>query len=73
MITFASTKVVDYESYKTAQQKELIDLLWIWNMNRGIFGTPGRDEEWTLSISMTDADVDHYLGVFEEFASELTR
>ena len=42
-------------------------------MNRGIFGTPGRDEEWTLSIGMDDADVDHYLGVFEEFASELTR
>ena len=73
VITFASTKVVDYETYKSAQQKELIDLLWLWNMNRGIFGTPGRDEEWTLSIGMNDADVDHYLGVFEEFASELTR
>ena len=73
VITFASTKVVDYESYKSAQQKELIDLLWLWNMNRGVFSTPGRDEEWTLSINMTDADVDHYLGVFEEFASELTR
>jgi glutamate-1-semialdehyde 2,1-aminomutase len=73
VITFASTKVVDYESYKNAQQKELVDLGWLWNMNRGIFGTPGRDEEWTLSIAMSDADVDHYLGVFEEFASELTR
>ena len=57
VITFATSKVVDYESYKSAQQKELIDLLWLWNMNRGIFGTPGRDEEWTLSIGMDDADV----------------
>jgi glutamate-1-semialdehyde 2,1-aminomutase len=51
----------------------MIDLLWLWNMNRGVFSTPGRDEEWTLSVGMTNADVDHYLGVFEEFASELTR
>ena len=73
VITFAGSKVVDYESYKSAQQKELVDLLWLWNMNRGIFGTPGRDEEWTLSITMSDRDVDHYLGVFEEFAAEITR
>jgi glutamate-1-semialdehyde 2,1-aminomutase len=73
VITFATSKVVDYESYKNAQQKEMIDLLWLWNMNRGVFSTPGRDEEWTLSVGMTNADVDHYLGVFEEFASELTR
>ena len=26
VITFASTKVIDYESYKSAQQKELVDL-----------------------------------------------
>jgi glutamate-1-semialdehyde 2,1-aminomutase len=73
VITFAQSKVVDYDSYKTAQQKELIDLVWLWNMNRGIFSTPGRDEEWTLSITMTPADADHYLGVFEELAAELTR
>ena len=73
VITFAQSKVVDYDSYKSAQQKEIIDLVWLWNMNRGIFGTPGRDEEWTLSITMTPADADHYLGVFEELAAELTR
>jgi len=73
VITFAQSKVVDYDSYKTAQQKELIDLVWLWNMNRGIFSTPGRDEEWTLSVTMTSADADHYLGVFEELAAELTR
>ena len=73
VITFATSKVVDFESYKSAQQKELIDLLWLWNMNRGIFSTPGRDEEWTLSVAMTDGDTDHYLGVFEEFAAEISR
>ena len=27
-------------------------------MNRGIFMTPGREEEWTLSVTHTDESVD---------------
>jgi glutamate-1-semialdehyde 2,1-aminomutase len=72
-VTFAKNPIVDYESFKSQQDGELCDLAWLYNMNRGVFSTPGRDEEWTLSVGMTNADVDHYLGVFEEFASELTR
>ena len=30
-------------------------------MNRGIFMTPGREEEWTLSVTHTDEAVDHYV------------
>jgi glutamate-1-semialdehyde 2,1-aminomutase len=48
-------------------------LTWLWNMNRGIFATPGREEEWTLSVRMEDADVDHYVRTFGELADELTR
>ncbi len=42
-------------------------------MNRGIFMTPGREEEWTLSVTHTDEAVDRYVEVFEEMAFELTR
>ncbi len=41
-------------------------------MNRGIFMTPGREEEWTLSVTHTDEDCDHYVEVFEEMARDLT-
>jgi glutamate-1-semialdehyde 2,1-aminomutase len=41
-------------------------------MNRGIFMTPGVEEEWTLSVAHTDEDVDRYLGAFEAFARDLT-
>jgi len=34
--------------------------------------TPGEDEEWTLSVLHTDADLDRYVEVFELFASEVT-
>jgi glutamate-1-semialdehyde 2,1-aminomutase len=34
--------------------------------------TPGREEEWTLSVTHTDAAIDAYVQVFDELASELT-
>jgi glutamate-1-semialdehyde 2,1-aminomutase len=35
--------------------------------------TPGREEEWTLSVTHTDEAVDAYVAVFEEMMDELTR
>jgi glutamate-1-semialdehyde 2,1-aminomutase len=35
--------------------------------------TPGREEEWTLSVMHDDASVDRYVQVFESMADELTR
>ena len=51
---------------------ELSDLAWLFNMNRGIFMTPGREEEWTLSVTHTFDHVDRYVAVFEELAQALT-
>ena len=41
-------------------------------MNRGIFMTPGREEEWTLSVTHTDEAVDAYVDCFEELAEAIT-
>jgi glutamate-1-semialdehyde 2,1-aminomutase len=71
-VTFSPTKVVDYESFKANQDVEVTELAWLFNMNRGIFMTPGREEEWTLSVSHTEEAVDAYIGVFDEMAAELT-
>jgi glutamate-1-semialdehyde 2,1-aminomutase len=71
-VTFATEQVVDYETFKAAQDVELTELAWLYNMNHGIFMTPGREEEWTLSVTHTAADVDHYVDVFAQLAAELT-
>ncbi|MEA2380107.1 MAG: glutamate-semialdehyde -aminomutase [Solirubrobacteraceae bacterium] len=71
-VTFSPQKIVDYETFKETQDAELADLAWLFNMNRGIFMTPGREEEWTLSVTHTDESVDRYVAVFEEMAAELT-
>jgi glutamate-1-semialdehyde 2,1-aminomutase len=72
-VTFSPTKVVDYESFKANQDADLCNLAWLFNMNRGIFMTPGREEEWTLSVTHDDASVDRYVEVFAEMARDLTQ
>src|SRR4051812_47347360 len=71
-VTFSTEKVVDYPSFKRAQDPELSELAWLYNMNRGVFMTPGREEEWTLSVTHDDAAVDRYVQVFAELARDLT-
>ena len=71
-VTFATTKVIDYETFKAQQDAAVAELAWLYNMNRGIFMTPGREEEWTLSVTHTDEAVDAYIAVFDEMASDLT-
>jgi len=70
-VTFSPEKIVDYATFKANQDEELSELAWLYNMNRGIFMTPGREEEWTLSVTHTDAEVDRYVAVFEEMAADI--
>jgi len=72
-VTFSPVKIVDYETFKANQDEDLAELAWLYNMNRGIFMTPGREEEWTFSVTHDDASVDAYVQVFEEMAADLTR
>jgi glutamate-1-semialdehyde 2,1-aminomutase len=71
-VTFATDRIVDYASFSAHQDAELTDLAWLYSMNRGIFMTPGREEEWTLTVAHDDAAVDRYVAVFAELADELT-
>jgi glutamate-1-semialdehyde 2,1-aminomutase len=71
-VTFSPVKVVDYATFKENQDAELSELAWLFNLNRGIFMTPGREEEWTLSVTHTEEAVDHYVEVFGELAAAIT-
>jgi glutamate-1-semialdehyde 2,1-aminomutase len=51
---------------------ELTELAWLYAMNREIFMTPGREEEWTLSVQHSVEDADKYITMFEEMAHDLT-
>jgi glutamate-1-semialdehyde 2,1-aminomutase len=71
-VVFSDTKIVDYETFMTRQNVEVTELAWLYNMNRGIFATPGREEEWTLSVTHTEEAANDYIAVFEELARDLT-
>src|SRR5919198_5940292 len=71
-VVFAPEEIVDYETFKAHQDGELADLAWLYNMNRGVYMTPGREEEWTLSVAHTLEDCDAFVAAFEEMASDLT-
>lgn len=72
-VVFAPVPVVDYETFKEHQDGELADLAWLYNMNRGVYMTPGREEEWTLSVAHTPEDCDAFVAAFDEMAADLTR
>ena len=70
-VTFSPVKIVDYETFKANQDPDMAELAWLYNMNRGVFMTPGREEEWTLSVTHDDDAVDTYVQVFAAMADDL--
>ena len=70
-VMFSSEKVTDFATFKRNTDEELTDLAWLYSLNRGIFMTPGREEEWTLSIAHTDEAADAYIAVFQELVQDL--
>jgi glutamate-1-semialdehyde 2,1-aminomutase len=72
-VMFADEPVVDYRSYADHFDDGLNYLGWLYHMVNGVYMTPGADEQWTLSVVHTDAEVDHYVAVFEEFAKDVTK
>jgi glutamate-1-semialdehyde 2,1-aminomutase len=71
-VVFATEPVREYRDYLTKIHHDLTDLAWLYHMNHGIFMTPGQDEEWTLSVLHTEADLARYVEVFETFARAVT-
>ncbi|MGZ4281415.1 MAG: aspartate aminotransferase family protein [Gaiellaceae bacterium] len=71
-VTFSPEPLVDYESFKANQDGELADLAWLYNMNRRVYMTPGREEEWTLSVAHSEEDCDTFVAAFDELAADLT-
>jgi len=51
----------------------LFEASFPWLLNRGIFMTPGDEEQWTLSVQHRDDEIDRYVEVFAELCAELAR
>jgi glutamate-1-semialdehyde 2,1-aminomutase len=71
-VVMSEEPVREYRDYLTSIHHDLTNLAWLYHMNNGIFMTPGEDEEWTLSVLHSEADLDRYVEVFETFARDVT-
>jgi glutamate-1-semialdehyde 2,1-aminomutase len=69
-VSYRPTPMKDYRDFLDTRP-ELFGASYPWLLNRGIFMTPGDEEQWTLSVQHTDADVDRYIAVFTEFCAAL--
>ena len=50
---------------------DLFAASWPWMVNRGVFMTPGDEEQWTISVQHGAAEIDRYVDAFSEFCSAL--
>ncbi len=71
-VVFSPERMYEYRDYLTKVDGDLSTLAWLYHMNHGIFMTPGVEEEWTLSIAHSDADLGRYLEAFEAFARDVS-
>jgi Glutamate-1-semialdehyde aminotransferase len=72
-VIFSPERMYEYRDYLTKVNGDLATLAWLYHMNHGIFMTPGVEEEWTISIAHSDADIHHYLDAFAAFAADVTQ
>jgi glutamate-1-semialdehyde 2,1-aminomutase len=67
---FTPERVTNYRDF-IGLDTELWSAFFFYLANRGILLPPGPDDQWTLSVQHTEADVDRHVEVFRAFAREL--
>jgi glutamate-1-semialdehyde 2,1-aminomutase len=72
-IDWRSTPIHEYRDLWEIDDR-VPQLAWLWQLNRGVFKSPGSKwESWTTSIVMSDDDALRYVDNFASFAAAITR
>ena len=71
-VSYRPTPLRNYRDFLEAND-ELFTATYPWMVNRSCFMTPGDEEQWTLSVQHTEADVDRYVDSFTELCAELAK
>jgi glutamate-1-semialdehyde 2,1-aminomutase len=70
-ITFRDKPLARYRDFQEVDDS-LFEAYWYWVVNRGIYQTPGKEEQWTISVQHDEDDIDHTLEVFAEYCETVT-
>jgi glutamate-1-semialdehyde 2,1-aminomutase len=69
-VSYRTTPLTSYRDFL----ETITDIYWAsypFMVNRGIFMTPGDEEQWTISVQHTEDDIQIYIDAFGEFCQEL--
>jgi glutamate-1-semialdehyde 2,1-aminomutase len=69
-ISYRSEPLTNYRDFLDTNI-HLYTASYPWMVNRGVFMTPGDEEQWTLSVQHDDRHIDRYIDAFATFAAEL--
>ena len=70
-VTLSPARITDYATLRATQDMDLLRLTWLYAVNSGVFITPARPEQWTLSVAHSDEDVDAYVGFLDRLLTDL--
>jgi len=71
-VSFRKERSRNYRDF-LATKPELFGAAFPWAINRGVFMTPGDEEQWTISVQHTEDDIRTYVNAFGEFCAELAK
>ena len=71
-ITFRDRPLERYRDFQEVDDS-IFDAYWYWVVNRGIFATPGKEEQWTISVQHSEADIDRTIEVLAEYCAAVTK
>ncbi|MGH2682172.1 MAG: aspartate aminotransferase family protein [Actinomycetota bacterium] len=69
-VSYRAEPLTNYRDFLETHT-DLFDASWPWMVNRGVFMTPGDEEQWTISVQHSEDDVARYADAFGEFSAEL--
>jgi glutamate-1-semialdehyde 2,1-aminomutase len=70
-VTFRDRPLERYRDYYEIDDS-VFDAYWYWVVNRGIYQTPGKEEQWTISVQHTEEDIDKTIDVLSDYCTAVT-
>jgi len=70
-VSYRPTPLTNYRDFLETNAG-LFDASWAWLVNRGVFMTPGNEEQWTLSVQHDEGHVDRFVDAFTTFCDAVT-
>jgi glutamate-1-semialdehyde 2,1-aminomutase len=71
-VSYRPTKLRNYRDFLDTNTT-IYEASYPWMVNRGVFMTPGDEEQWTLSVQHTEDDVDRFIDAFAGLCAELAK